>query len=93
MIRYSFGSNAPMMSRFTKQGADLLHMHFTYSKADDNYFINTTRIVEGFKEPVDAVLIGSDVYVIEYGGRGGDLWKISLPGKKNSASVNHLHKK
>lgn len=93
VIRYSFGSNAAMMGRFTKQGSDLLHMHFAYSKADDNYFINTTRIVEGFKEPVDAVLIGSDVYVIEYGGRGGDLWKITLPGKKNSVPVPHSHKK
>ncbi len=93
VIRYTFGANAAMMGRFTNQGADLLHMHFTYDAAADNYFIHTTRMVEGFIEPVDALLIGHDVYVIEYGGRGGDLWKISLPAKRKTALQTHAVKK
>ena len=84
VIRYTLGQRAAMMGKFTKQGSDLLHMHFSYDAAMDNYFIKTTRIVEGFVEPTDAILIGNDVYVIEYGGRAGHIWKISLPGRNTS---------
>lgn len=79
VIRYSRGATSPMMVPFTNQGEDLLHLELTYDKTSDNYFVKTTRIVEGFKEPTDAVMIGNDVYVITYGGKGGDLWKITLP--------------
>ena len=92
VIRYTLGERAPMMGRFTKQGSDLLHMHFSYDPVMDNYLIKTNRIVEGFAEPTDAILVGSDVYVIEYGGRNGHLWKISLPGK-NPGSSSSLKKK
>ena len=71
-----------MMAPFTKQGADLLHLELTYNKASDNYFVKTTRLIEGFKEPTDAVMIGNEVYIITYGGKGGDLWKITLPRDK-----------
>ena len=40
-----------------------------------------SRIVDGFIEPTDAILAGNNVYVIEYGGRGGDMWKITLLSK------------
>ena len=86
VIRYSFGARDGMMGKFTKQGADLLHMRFSYDSAMDNYVIRTTRIVDGFREPTDAVMIGNDVYVIEYGGRKGQIWKITLPGKTGSPS-------
>jgi len=91
VIRYSHGSKDGMMGAFTKQGSDLLHMHFSYDEAMDNYFINTTRIVEGFKEPTDAVIIGNEVYVIEYGGRGGHIWKITLPAGKKTVN-SHANK-
>jgi glucose/arabinose dehydrogenase len=86
VIRYSFGARDGMMGKFTKQGADLLHMHFTYDAGMDNYVIRTTRIVDGFREPTDAVIIGNDVYVIEYGGRKGEIWKITLPGKAGKST-------
>ena len=82
VIRYSFGANDPMMGPFTKEGSDLLDLHLTYDKAMDNYVVNTTRIVEGFTEPTDAVIIGNEIYVIEYGGRSGHIWKIRLPKEK-----------
>jgi hypothetical protein len=81
VIRYSLGARSSMMRPFTSQGGDLLHLHLAYDSITDNYFVRTTRIVEGFNEPTDAVLVGNDVYVIEYGGKGGNIWKISLPGK------------
>ncbi|MEJ0105701.1 MAG: hypothetical protein WDO19_25435 [Bacteroidota bacterium] len=92
VIRYSHGGKDAMMGAFTKQGSDLLQMHFSYNKAMDNYFINTTRIVEGFEQPTDAVMIGNEVYIIEYGGRGGHIWKVTLPGSKvllSHMELNH----
>lgn len=67
------------MQPFTKQGSDLLHLHMEYDKITDNYFVKTVRIVEGFADPVDAILIGNDMYVIEYGGSYGNIWKITMP--------------
>ena len=71
----------------------MLHLQLSYDSIMNNFMVRTTRIVDGFAEPTDAVLIGNDVYVIEYGGRKGEIWKISLPGKpvtagrKTSASI------
>lgn len=79
VIRYTLGARGNMMRRFTLQGSDLLHLKMTYDPATDNYFVKTTRLVDNFVEPVDAIMIGSDVFVIEYGGKQGTIWKISLP--------------
>ena len=68
-----------MMSPFTKEGTDLLHIHLTYDSITDNYFVKTVRIVGDFNEPTDAVLVDNNMYVIEYGGKGGNIWKVSLP--------------
>lgn len=67
------------MKPFTDQGADLLHLDLAYDKTSNNYFIKTTRIVEGFNAATDAVMIKNQVFVIEYGVSGGNIWKISLP--------------
>jgi len=92
VIRYSLGSTSSMMGAFTSQGADLLHLKMSYDKASDNYFVKTTRLIEGFKEPTDAILVGNEVYIIEYGGKGGNLWKISLPGRSSALAKKVLHK-
>jgi glucose/arabinose dehydrogenase/mono/diheme cytochrome c family protein len=92
VMRYSLGATSSMMRPFTNQGEDLLHLKLTYDKASDNYYVHTTRIVEGFKEPTDAVLAGNDVYVITYGGKGGDIWKITLPPNKKQGTKTSLVK-
>lgn len=79
VIRYTSGERSSLMKPFTNQGADLLHLHLLYDNVTDNYVVKTTRLVEGFNEPVDAVLIENIVYIIEYGGREGNIWKITLP--------------
>ncbi len=79
VIRYSLGARGNMMRQFTMQGSDLLHLKLSYDAATDNYFVKTTRVVDNFVEPVDAIMIGSDVFVIEYGGKQGQIWKVSLP--------------
>lgn len=88
VVRYANGKRSPLMKPFTDEGSDLLHLELAYSEATDNYFVKTHRVVEGFKEPSDAILIGNTIYVIEYAGRtGGNLWKITLPKDENAKSV------
>jgi glucose/arabinose dehydrogenase len=86
VIRYTSGRRGSMMRAFTREGSDLLHLEMTYDETTDNYFVRTRRIVEGFNEPVDAIMINNEVFVIEYGGERGNIWKITLPGAKSSNS-------
>jgi len=81
VMRYSLGRNEALMHPFTSQGSDLLHLKMNYDAASDNFTMHSTRIVDGFQQPTDAVLTGNIVYVIEYGGTGGHIWKITLPAK------------
>ncbi len=78
VIRYALGSRSGMMKPFTSQGADMLHLDLFYDKFTDNYHTRTTRIIEGFNSPTDALMVGKEVYVIEYGARGGNIWKITF---------------
>ena len=89
VIRYSSGERSSMMSAFTKEGTDLLHLHLTYDSTAKNYFVRTVRIVEDFNQPTDAVLAGNYLYVIEYGGKEGNIWKITLPTDKQVAQKNN----
>jgi glucose/arabinose dehydrogenase len=90
VIRYAGGPRNGISnpSALRRQGRDLLHLKMLYDKTADNYTVKTTRIVDGFTSPTDALLIGNVLYVIEYGGKqggnktGGSLWKITLPGSK-----------
>ncbi|KAA9355327.1 cytochrome c class I [Larkinella humicola] len=86
VIRYSGPRrNSTAINPLKKQGRDLLHLDLTYNKTTDNYSVKTTRLVDGFTEPTDALLVGNTVYVIEYGGKGGNLWKITLPADPKAA--------
>ncbi|MEP7258735.1 MAG: c-type cytochrome [Flavitalea sp.] len=82
VIRYSLGARSSMMKPFTSEGGDLLHLEMSYDSAMDNYFVKTRRIVEGFIEPTDAILVGNTMYIIEYGGMEGDIWKLTFPADK-----------
>ncbi len=92
VIRYTLGSRSVLMKPFTAEGADLLHLDLTYNQAADNYYVKTTRLVDGLKEATDAVLVGNEVYVIEYSGRNkANLWKITLP-KDDKAKITEFVK-
>jgi mono/diheme cytochrome c family protein len=92
VIRYSLGARGTMMRPFTLQGSDLLHLKLEYDKNTDNYFVQTTRIVDSFLEPVDAIMIGNEVFVIEYGGKQGNIWKITLPASKQTSRIKDKKK-
>jgi mono/diheme cytochrome c family protein len=93
VIRYTLGSRSSLMRPFTLEGADLLHLEFTYDKTVENYYVSTNRIVEGFTEPTDAVLVKNELYIIEYGEQQGHIWKILLPGKTIPAKSKSVRKR
>lgn len=92
VIRYSSGARSSMMSAFTKEGTDLLHLRLTYDSVTNNYFVRTVRIVEDFNQPTDAVLAGNYLYVIEYGGKSGNIWKITMPKDESKIPKNKSKK-
>lgn len=61
---------------FFDASEDLLHLELI--STEDNYSVRVTRIVEGFDNPVAAVLTGATLYVLESAG-AHDLWEITLP--------------
>ncbi len=57
-------------------GQDLLHLDLT--KEGDQYTARVTQIARGFDHPIDSLLIGDKLYVLDWGGKG-TLWEITLP--------------
>jgi glucose/arabinose dehydrogenase len=57
-------------------GQDLLHLDLT--KEGDQYTARVTQIARGFDHPIDSLLIGDKLYVLDWGGKGA-LWEITLP--------------
>jgi glucose/arabinose dehydrogenase len=88
VIRYSLGATSSLMHSFEAGGSDLLHLHLMYDSLTDNYFVRTTKIVDDFDQPTDAILVGNEVYVIGYGESNGNIWKITLPANNTKQSVS-----
>lgn len=61
---------------FDQIGEDLLRIDL--KKAGDNYHANIYRIAQGFSHPVDAVLIGNKMYVIEFTSDAA-IWEVTFP--------------
>jgi Secretion system C-terminal sorting domain len=70
---------------FNEPGEDMFHIKLNKIEAEDRYEVSVYRIVDGFSNPVDAVLIGNKYYVLETGS-GSSLWEVTLPS--NAASIN-----
>ena len=69
---------------FVDPSRELRQLKLVYDAAIDNYVMTTLDLVSGFYLPVDAVLVGNELFVIE---RGGDMWKVTFPfyqDKENS---------
>jgi hypothetical protein len=62
---------------FVDPTRDLLHVKLSYNASIDNYTMNVYRIAEGLYLPVDAALVGNQLYIIESSGK---LWKVTMPG-------------
>lgn len=60
----------------TDRGLDLLLIKLT--KKGDDYQMTATKIAKDFQNPMDSVLVGNKLYVLEYSGRGA-VWEIAFP--------------
>jgi hypothetical protein len=90
VLSWTFGKRSSLMRPFSSLGADMMHLDLRYDAKSDNYLVRTTRIVEGFDGPTDAILIGNDVYVIENGTEDVHIWKVTLPAKKTTNQSSKL---
>ena len=67
-----WGSACP----FVDPSRELVMLRFSFDSINQTYGIQTTNVATGFYLPVDAVQVGSAIYVIE---NNGYLWKINFP--------------
>lgn len=75
----SFGAAVaptPQNGMFPDVGRDLLALELR--PAGDSFQIQARKLVSGFASPIDSVLIGNKLYVLEYGGTSR-VYEISLP--------------
>lgn len=79
VLRNTLGTKSSLMKPFTDQGRDLLHLNMAYDKGSDNFYVKTTRIVDSFNNPTDAVILGNSLYIIEHDAKVGSIWKVTLP--------------
>ncbi|MBT3342839.1 MAG: T9SS type A sorting domain-containing protein [Gemmatimonadetes bacterium] len=76
------GDCCDLINSFNDPDEDLLHLDL--EKVGDNYQARITRIVEGFRGPMDAEIVDNRIYVIERSGPLG-LWEITLPRGRMTA--------
>jgi len=71
----SWGAAQPV---FSDQGSDLQLLTLTSNSTENRYHVSTRQLVTGLANPIDSVLVGNKLYVLENGG-GGHLWEFSFP--------------
>ena len=70
----------PASGPFKDPSQDLLHLELTKTADRDDYETTATRIAGGFSNPIDAVLAGNVLYVLEFGEFGeGGIWEVTFP--------------
>lgn len=71
---------------FGDPGEDLLHLDLRKAADGQSYSMRVTRLAQGFDSPVDAVMSGSKIYILEYK-NSGSLWEVSLPASREGTAV------
>lgn len=88
---FCLSQNAAFRSKYTHfgdPGEDLLHLELSKNADGSNYQVEITRLVRGFTSPIDAVMRGNKIYVLEYiGNDDGNLWEITLPAREVDTAV------
>lgn len=67
---------------FPTDGQDLIFLDL--DKSEDAYTMSAELVADGFVHPIDAVMVGNVVYVVEYGdwfspGGSRGVWAVTLP--------------
>ena len=77
------GSASSLRGPYTGEGEDLLHLEFEPQRETSS--IHATRLVRGFVNPIDAVLVENRLYVLEFGG-GERVWELTFGEPVNAES-------
>jgi glucose/arabinose dehydrogenase len=70
-------SEDALIAPFADTSSDLLHVSLTKNEIEDRYEARVTRVAHGFTHPIDAVLVGTSLYVIE-NAANAHLWRVEL---------------
>lgn len=82
-------SFAGALGGFPEDGQDLIFLDL--DKGPEGYTLSAEAVVTGFTHPIDAVMVGNVVYVIEYGewfspGGSRGVWAVTLPQSTDTAA-------
>ncbi|MEM1084764.1 MAG: hypothetical protein AAGI48_11700 [Verrucomicrobiota bacterium] len=70
---------------FLDESEDLLHLDLEKAADGSGYVTRATTIATGFSGPIDSVMIGNEIIVMEWSGSRG-IWKITLPTGEGTTS-------
>jgi hypothetical protein len=86
MLRWTQGdpTGDSLAGPFDDASEDMVDLNLTC--LGTNYSAHVTSIVGGFANPIDAEVIGTKVYVIEYGGNQG-IWEITFPPARATLGI------
>ena len=70
-----------LLGPFGDEGGDLLHL--TLDPGPDSYTLSARRIVKGLQNPIDAVIEGNTIYVLEFG-QGARVWEVQFDEDERS---------
>ena len=80
MLSWTAPSDA-LLGPFGDEGNDLLMLDL--QKTGGDYESTTDRIIKQFNNPIDAVFIGDQMYVMDFGGNK-QLWRVSFPNNTST---------
>ena len=84
VLSYNSASSS-LLGPFNDSSEDLLHVELTKIEAEDRYEAQITRLVHSFDNPIDAVLVGNIMYVMEYReSAGASLYTVTFPAGPTS---------
>lgn len=69
------GAESDLLSPYAGEGEDLLHL--TLEEGGSHPAVRAERLASGFQNPIDAVLVQGQLYVLEFGGNAR-VWRVGF---------------
>lgn len=84
VLAYSTGGGDSGYLNNVDSGADLCQIEFIKSSDNSKYQVSVKKIVAGFKDLVDAVLVGNKLYILQ---NDGKIFEVTFPRIINKPSI------
>jgi len=84
------GSESPLLNPFSGEGEDVLHLDFV--EDGTGTILRAKRVASNFRNPIDAVLIDNQLFVLEFGS-GARVWKVEFTSSvavENEVPFDHV---